>query len=119
MKILLKWMISALSLLLTAYLLPKLGIPGIVVDSFYTALIVALVLGILHFTVRPILLILTLPINLITFGLFTFIINGLLFWFTASFIAGFHTVGFLGAVFGALCVSLLTSIGYRLIDWEV
>ncbi|HEY5383450.1 MAG TPA: phage holin family protein, partial [Candidatus Paceibacterota bacterium] len=63
-------------------------IPGILVESFYTALIVSLIWGILGLTVRPVLKILTLPINILTLGLFSFVLNALLFWFLATFIAG-------------------------------
>ena len=116
MKVIFKWIISALSILLAAYALPKLGLPGIVVDSFYTALIVALVLGLLNLTLKPILVILTLPINLITLGLFTLVINGFLFWFVATIVSGFHVDGFLGAIVGALFVSLVSTIGHKLVD---
>jgi len=85
-------------------------------DGFGTALVVSLVLGILHITVRPILLLLTLPLTIITVGLFVFVINALLFWFVASFIEGFAVDGFLGALLGALVSALITSIGYRFID---
>lgn len=116
MHIIFKWIISALSILFVAYALPKLGLPGIAIASFYTALIVALVLGLLNLTLKPILVILTLPINLITLGLFTLVINGFLFWFTASFIDGFTTDGFMGAFVGALFVSLISTIGHKLVD---
>lgn len=116
MHIIFKWIISALSILFVAYALPKLGLPGITIASFYTALIVALVLGLLNITLKPILVILTLPINLITLGLFTFVINGFLFWFAASFIDGFTTEGFTGAFVGALLVSLISMIGHKVID---
>lgn len=116
MTIIFKWIISALSILFAAYVLPKLGLPGIVVDSFYTALIVALVLGLLNLTLKPILVILTLPINLITLGLFTLVINGFLFWFAAILVKGFHVDGFLGAIVGALFVSLVSTIGHKLVD---
>ena len=116
MHIIFKWIISALSILLVAYALPKLGLPGITIASFYTALIVALVLGLLNITLKPVLVILTLPINLITLGLFTFVINGLIFWFIATFIEGFKTDGFMGAFMGALFVSLISTIGHKLVD---
>lgn len=82
-------------------------IPGILVDSVYTAVIVAVIWGILGLTVRPILKILTFPINLLTFGLFSFILNALLFWFLATFISGFHVYGFLPALEGSLILAFV------------
>ena len=77
-------LINVLALLLVAYY-----IPGISVDGFYTALVVALILGLLNLTIKPILVILTLPINILSLGLFTFVINAGLFWFVSTFIDGF------------------------------
>ena len=79
MYLLARWLITALAVMLAAYL-----VPGITVSGLYTALWVALVLGIINAIIRPILLLLTLPINLLTLGLFTFVLNGLLFWLVAS-----------------------------------
>ena len=89
-------------------------VPGITVSGFYTALIVALVLGVLNLTVRPILLILTLPVNLITFGLFTFVLNAGLFWFVATFVEGFSVAGFIPAFIGAFAVSVVHWIGEKI-----
>ena len=111
MHIISKLILSALAILLAAYL-----IPGITVDSFYTALIVALILGILNIIVKPILIILTLPITILTLGLFMFVINGFLFWFLGTFVKGFHVDGFLTAILGALLVSFINSIGGKIID---
>ncbi len=96
MHILLRWIINALLLLLVAYL-----IPGFHVASFYAALFVALALGILNAIVRPILVILTLPITILTLGLFTFVINAFLLWFVSSFIKGFSVDSFTAAFLGA------------------
>jgi putative membrane protein len=82
-------------------------VPGILVESFYTALIVAVIWGILGLTVRPILKILTFPINLLTFGLFSFVLNALLFWFLATFIKGFHVYGFLPALEGSVILAFV------------
>lgn len=109
MKLLVKLIITALALLLVAYL-----VPGIEVASFYIALIVAVILGLLNLVIRPILVLLTLPINILTLGLFTFVINGLIFWFVATFIDGFEVAGFLAAVIGALVVSVVSWIGEKL-----
>jgi len=82
-------------------------IPGILVDSFYTAVIVAVIWGILGLTVRPILRVLTFPINLLTFGLFSFILNALLFWFLATFISGFHVYSFVAALEGSVILAIV------------
>lgn len=82
-------------------------IPGILVESFYTALIVALIWGILGLTVRPVLRLLTLPINILTLGLFSFVLNALIFWFLASFIKGFHVYGFVPALEGSLILAIV------------
>lgn len=112
MRLLLVWLINALSLVLIAYLFP-----GIEIGSFATALIVALVLGLINAVVRPIIILLTLPINILTLGLFTLVINGLLFWFVASFIEGFYIAGFWSAFFGALLFSIVsTLISYLVLE---
>lgn len=103
MNLLIKWLISALALLLASAIFP-----GITVSSVYIALVVALILGLLNALVRPVLLILTLPINLLTLGLFTFVINGLIFWFVASFVSGFSVDGLLWAIIGALFISIVS-----------
>jgi len=105
-----KWLVVALSLLLVAYL-----IPGISIESTYTALIVAAVLGLVHLLIKPILIILTLPITILTLGLFSFVINALLFWFVASFIKGFEVSGFFSAFLGALVVSVISSFAMKFI----
>ncbi len=80
-------------------------VPGISVASFYTALVVAVVWGLMGLTVRPVLAILTLPINIITFGFFSFVLNALLFWFISTFIAGFTVAGFVPALIGSVILS--------------
>jgi putative membrane protein len=96
--------ITALTLLLVAEV-----IPGIEVDSLTTALIAAFVLGILNAIVRPILIFFTLPITILTLGLFIFVINALLFLFVASFVQGFSVSGFWTGLFGSLIVSIVSS----------
>lgn len=110
MKLILKIVIGALALLGVAYL-----IPGVEVESFYYALIVSLVLGLLNVTIRPLLFILTLPITLLTLGLFIFILNAFMFWFAASFLEGFEVTGFLPALAGSLLVSLATTVANKLL----
>ena len=103
MSILIKILTTAAALLLVAYL-----VPGFVVASFYTALIVAVVLGLVNLIIKPIVILLTLPINILTLGLFTFVINALLLWFVASFIDGFEIAGFVPAFIGALIISVVS-----------
>ena len=79
MKLLLIWLFNALALLTVAYVLP-----GIKVDGFTAALVAALILGLINTLLRPLLILLTLPVTMITFGLFILVINGLLFWFAGS-----------------------------------
>jgi putative membrane protein len=103
LKLLAVWVINAAALLALPWVFDSIRIEG-----FYTALIAALILGLINAVIRPILIVLTLPLTLLTLGLFIFVINGLLFWFVASFIDGFHVTGFWPAVFGALVYSLIT-----------
>lgn len=103
MKLLLIWLINAISLLAVAYLMPT-----IVVSSFTTALMAALVLGLLNAVIRPILIFLTLPATMLTLGLFILVINGLLFWFAGSFIDGFMVQGFWAGVLGAIIYSVIS-----------
>ncbi len=104
MNLLLRWIINALTLLLISHLFPSIKVAG-----FETALITALILGLVNAVIRPFLIIITLPINILTLGLFTFVINGFLFWFVASFIKGFDVGGFWSAFFGALAYSIISS----------
>jgi putative membrane protein len=105
MRILLVWLINALSLLAVPYVLPSVSI-----DSFYVALVTALLLGLVNTLIRPLLVLITLPISILTLGLFTLVINGLLFWFVASFVEGFHVGGFWSAFWGAIVYSLISSV---------
>ena len=110
MKIILRILIGALALLGVAYL-----IPGVNVESFYAAVIAAIILGVLNFFVRPVLLLLTLPITIVTLGLFTFVINAALFMFAASFIDGFSVDSFLSALIGSILVSVASAVGNKLL----
>ena len=103
MKLLLVWLINAAALMAVAYLLP-----GVTVSGFTTALIASLVLGLVNAVIKPILILLTLPVSLLTLGLFIFVINGLLFWFVGSFIEGFTVAGFWAGFFGAIVYSLIS-----------
>ena len=101
MKLILRWLLLAAALLLVAYLYP-----GVKVTSFTSALIAAAVLGLLNTIVRPLLVMLTLPVTLLTLGLFLFVINALMFWAAASVLAGFNVNGFVAALVGSLIYSL-------------
>jgi putative membrane protein len=103
MKLLLVWLINAIALMAVAYLLP-----GIAVSGFLTALIAALVLGLVNAVIRPVLILLTLPVTLLTLGLFIFVINGLLFWFVGSFIEGFVVAGLWWGIAGAIAYSVVS-----------
>lgn len=105
MSILLRWIVNALALLLVAYL-----VPGVTVASFWTALLLVLVFGIVNVTIKPLLLLFTLPINILSLGLFTLVINALLFWFVANIIKGFSVSNFWAAFFGALVYSLIATL---------
>jgi putative membrane protein len=110
MNIILRILFNALGLLLIAKF-----IPGIVVSDFYTALVAAVILGLLNAIVRPILIILTLPVTILTLGLFALVINASLFLFAASFIEGFFVTNFWYALLGSLLMSVVSTIGSRFI----
>jgi putative membrane protein len=103
MRMLLQLLINAIALLALPYVFSSIN-----VDSFGTALIVALVLGFINVLIRPILVLLTLPVTLLTLGLFIFVINGLLFWAVGSFMPGFHVNGFWAGFFGAIVYSIIS-----------
>lgn len=103
MRLLLTWIINALALLALPYVFAS-----ITVDSFTTALVVAVVLGLINTLIRPLLILLTLPVTVLTLGLFIFVINGLLFWAVGSFVPAFHVGGFWSGVFGAIVFSIIS-----------
>ncbi|WP_171096322.1 phage holin family protein [Usitatibacter rugosus] len=105
MMLLARWIVNAAALLLVAYLYP-----GVAVTSFFAALIAALVLGLVNAVVRPILVLLTLPVTILTLGLFIFVINALLFWFVANVVQGFAVSGFVAALVGSILYSVITMI---------
>ncbi len=105
MKILVRWLLLAAALLLVANLYP-----GVAVASFTSALIAALVLGLFNTLVRPLLVLLTLPVTLLTLGLFLFVINALMFWAAASVLAGFNVTGFWAALIGSVLYSLCAMV---------
>ena len=107
MYLIFRWILNALALLAIAYIVPGFGIEG-----FYAALIGALILGLVNALIRPIVLVLTLPVNIMTLGLFTFVVNALMVWLVSTIVKGFNVEGFVPALLAALllwAVSLLTN----------
>ena len=102
MKLLLKWLLSAAALLFVAYVYG-----GVQVQSFGSALIAAFVIGLLNAVLRPVLVILTLPVTVVTVGLFLFVINALMFWAGSGLVSGFVVNGFWAALLGSLIYSAL------------
>ncbi len=102
LKLIVKWVLLASALLFVAYVYE-----GVQVRSFGSAMLAALVIGLLNTFVRPILVVLTLPVTLLTVGLFLFIINALMFWAAAQMLAGFQVRGFVAALVGSLIYSIL------------
>jgi len=101
MKIIVRWLLLAAALLLVANVYP-----GVVVTSFGSAMIAALVLGLLNTLLRPLLVLLTFPVTVLTLGLFLFVINALMFYFAASLLQGFNVTGFGAALIGSLIYSV-------------
>jgi putative membrane protein len=103
MRLIVHWLINAAALFVLPYLLSSIQ-----VKDFVTALVVALVLGLINAVIRPILILLTLPVTILTLGFFILVINALLFWAVANFVEGFHVTGFWSAFFGAIVYSLVS-----------
>lgn len=103
MRLLLVWFINAVALLAVAQLIPSISLSG-----FTTALVAALVLGLINTLIRPLLVLLTLPVTLLSLGFFILVINGLLFWLVGSFIQGFVVAGFWAGFFGAIVYSIIS-----------
>jgi putative membrane protein len=108
MNILLRILANALGLIIITKI-----VSGITVDNFYVAVITAIVLGIVNAVVKPVLWLLTLPISLLTLGLFSFVINASLFFFVASFIEGFSVVNFWYALIGSILMSIVSAISAK------
>ncbi len=111
MALIIRWFINALALMLVAYLYPGVQVAGMI-----EALIAALVLGLVNALIRPILVLLTLPVTVLTLGLFIFVINALLFWFVAEVVKGFTVSGFMAALIGSVLFSIITIISSWLIS---
>lgn len=97
MYLIFRWVINAIALILIASLVPGFG-----VETFYNALIAALILGLVNALIRPIVLVLTLPVNIVTLGLFTFVVNALMIWLVSTVVKGFEVSGFVPALLAAL-----------------
>ena len=101
MKLLLTWALNAVALLLVPYI-----VPGINIESFGSALIAVVILGLVNAVIRPIFILLTLPVTLLTLGLFLFVVNALMFWWVGDLLSGFRVAGFFSALFGSIVYSL-------------
>jgi putative membrane protein len=112
-NLLVVWFINALALLALPYV-----VPSVQVDSIATALVAALLLGFVNTLIRPLLVLLTLPVTVLTLGLFIFVINGMLFYFVASFVKGFSVAGFGSAVIGAIVYALISWAASALVFGE-
>lgn len=109
MSILINWLVSGLAILVSAYLLP-----GVHISSFTSALVAAVVLGVINAFIKPILIILTLPINILTLGLFTLVINALIIILTSNLVPGFKVDGFLWALIFSIVLSLINSFLHKI-----
>lgn len=101
LKLIIRWLLLAAALLFVAYLYP-----GVTVASFGAAMLAAFVLGLLNTLLRPILVLLTLPVTILTLGLFLFVINAATFWLAARWLDGFQVTGFAAALIGSLIYSV-------------
>lgn len=103
MRLLLTWLINAAALFAVPYVMESIH-----VDSFAAAMVAALILGLVNTLIRPILILLTLPVTVLTLGLFILVINGLMFWAVANFVKGFSVASFSSAIGGALLYSIIS-----------
>jgi putative membrane protein len=106
MRFLFRLLINVVAILIIAYIAPSL----IRVDGFLAALVAAILLGIVNTIIRPILVILTFPLTLLSFGLFLLVINALMLWLVSALLGGFHVNGFWGALFGSILISIVSWI---------
>lgn len=110
MNLIVRWLLNALALALTAWI-----VPGITVAGAVALIVAALVIGLLNALVKPILVMLTLPITILTLGLFLLVLNALLFWLAAAVVPGFVVSGFLSALLGAIVMAILVWAFTRLV----
>lgn len=104
-QLLLVWLLNAVSLIVVAYV-----IPGITVSSFGSALIAALLIGLVNVAIKPLIVLLTLPVTVVTLGLFLIVINGFLFWLVSRMMDGFSVSSVLVGILGALIYSLISGV---------
>lgn len=104
-QFLITWLVTAVSLMITAYI-----VPGFVVSSLGAALLAAVVIGLVNAIVKPILIVLTLPLTILTLGLFLFVVNGITIWFAGVLTPGFDVTGLLPAMLGSIVLTLVTSL---------
>ena len=97
MKLMLVWLLNAVALLLV-----PMVVPGVHIDTLYSALVAVVILGLVNSVIRPLFILLTLPVTLLTLGLFLFVINALMFWFAGDILSGFRVDGFFAALFGSI-----------------
>lgn len=109
MGLIINWLVSAIIILIAAYILP-----GVHVANFWTALVVAVVLGVLNILIKPLLIVLTLPITLVTLGLFLVVINALMVLLASRIVPGFQVDGFWWALLFSIVVSLINTLTARL-----
>lgn len=105
MKFFLRWLLAAVALLAIANL-----VPGIELTGWYAAIITVAILGLVNAIIRPVIVLFTLPINILTLGLFSFVINALLIWFVSTIVEGFSIAGFIPALIGAILLSVFTAV---------
>ena len=105
-------LINMVAILIISYLVPKI----IQVESWIAALVAAFVLGVVNTFIRPLLVLLTLPLTVVTFGIFLLVINGLLLWVVSAIVQGFHVNGFLGALIGSILISIVSWILSRFVQ---
>lgn len=102
---LLKWFASAVAILIAGYF-----VPGVQVAGFWSALILVVVIGLLNVSIKPLLVLLTLPINVITLGLFTFVINALIIMLASSIVKGFEVGGFVNALLFSIVLTIIQAL---------
>jgi putative membrane protein len=104
-RFLVTWLLTAISILITAYF-----VPGFIVKSFAAAMVAAIILGLVNAVVKPILVILTLPLTIVSLGLFLFVINAITIWLAGAITPGFYVTGFLPALLGSIVLTIVTSV---------
>lgn len=110
MKAIARFLVTAICVIASSYLLPGIG-----VDSFWTAVVVAAILGLLNAFVKPVLIFFTIPITIVTLGLFLLVINGLTVWFTGKLVPGFRVDSFAWAILFSIVLSVINSITERIL----